>query len=179
MNKLLPLIAFSVLLLVPVGAQQVLADHPDVLTCLPPGYLLDDSDIFDVNDLVSSPYCFHSLTPPTASAPTCNSPYVPRTFIDLTTFQLIFQACHLTPQLAPDPTHPDQCQGASFLFENHCFAEALSSIIGGTLLEINTIPLLVGAIGTNPIITGLVGITLAGVAGQAVWFVHRKKKKVE
>ena len=49
-------------------------------------------------------------------------------------------------------------------------------MIGGQLLDINTLPLLVGAIGTNPIITGLVGITLAGVAAQAVWFVHKRKK---
>jgi len=48
-------------------------------------------------------------------------------------------------------------------------------MIGGELLNINTLPLLVGAIGVNPIITGLVGITIAGVAGQAVWFVHRRK----
>ncbi len=58
-----------------------------------------------------------------------------------------------------------------------CIAQAAGSMIGGALLEINTLPLLVGAIGTNPIITGLVGITIAGVAGQAVWFVHRRKKK--
>jgi len=50
-------------------------------------------------------------------------------------------------------------------------------MIGGDLLDINTLPLLVGAIGVNPVITGLVGITIAGVAGQAVWFVHRRKKK--
>jgi len=49
-------------------------------------------------------------------------------------------------------------------------------MIGGTLLDINTVSLLVASIGTNPIITALVGITLAGVAGQAVWFVHRRKK---
>jgi len=49
-------------------------------------------------------------------------------------------------------------------------------MIGGVLLDIDTVPLLVAAIGTNPIITALVGITLAGVAGQAVWFVHRRKK---
>ena len=58
-----------------------------------------------------------------------------------------------------------------------CIAQAASSIIGGALLEINSVSLLVGAIGTNPIITGLVGITIAGVAGQVVWFVHRRKKK--
>jgi len=57
-----------------------------------------------------------------------------------------------------------------------CIAQAASSIIGGALLEINSVSLLVGSIGVNPIITGLVGITIAGVAGQAVWFVHRRKK---
>ena len=52
-------------------------------------------------------------------------------------------------------------------------------MIGGELLDINTVSLLVGAIGTNPVITALIGITLAGVAGQVVWFVHRRKKKNE
>ena len=33
-----------------------------------------------------------------------------------------------------------------------------------------------GAIGVNPVITGLVGITLAGVAAQAIWFVNSRKK---
>ena len=60
-----------------------------------------------------------------------------------------------------------------------CIAQAAGSMIGGALLEINSVSLLVGAIGVNPIITGLVGITIAGVAGQTVWFVHRRKKKVE
>jgi len=49
-------------------------------------------------------------------------------------------------------------------------------MIGGELLDINSVSLLVGAIGTNPVITGLVAVTIAGVAGQAVWFVHRRKK---
>jgi len=57
-----------------------------------------------------------------------------------------------------------------------CFAESMSSMIGGELLEINTVSLLVGAIGTNPIITGLVAITLAGIVGQAAWYVHKSKK---
>ena len=51
------------------------------------------------------------------------------------------------------------------------------SMIGGELLDINTVSLLVGAIGTNPVITGLVAVSIAGVVGQAVWFVHKKKKK--
>ncbi len=179
LKKLLTLIAFSVLLLVPVGAQQVLADHPDILTCLPPGYLLEDSSIFDVNDLVSSPYCFHSLTPVTLPPPSCGFPYVPRTFIDLVSFQVVFHACHLTPQLAPDTTLAGQCQGAAVLVSNHCFAEALASMVGGILLSIDTTGVLVAAIGTDPVITGLVAITMAGIAGQAAWFIHRRKRKIK
>ena len=57
-----------------------------------------------------------------------------------------------------------------------CFGLAMGAV-GGELLDINTVSLLVGAIGTNPVITGLVAVTLAGVVGQAVWFVHRRKKK--
>ena len=56
-----------------------------------------------------------------------------------------------------------------------CFAQTMGSMIGGTLLEINTTSLLLASIGTNPVITGLVGITIAGVAWQAVWFIHKKK----
>ena len=58
-----------------------------------------------------------------------------------------------------------------------CFGLTLGAV-GGELLEINTVSLLVAAIGTNPVITALVGITIAGVAGQAIWFVHRRKKKI-
>jgi hypothetical protein len=49
-------------------------------------------------------------------------------------------------------------------------------MIGGMLLDIDTTALLVVAIGTNPVNTVLMGITLAGVAAQSVWFVHRRKK---
>lgn len=57
-----------------------------------------------------------------------------------------------------------------------CVVTNLGNMIGGELLDINTVSLLVGAIGVNPVITGLVGITLAGIVGQAVWFVHKRKK---
>jgi len=56
-----------------------------------------------------------------------------------------------------------------------CFGLSMEAV-GGAILDINTVSLLVGAIGTNPVITGLVGITIAGVAGQAIWFIHRRKK---
>jgi len=56
-----------------------------------------------------------------------------------------------------------------------CFGLAMEAV-GGAFLDIDSVSLLVGAIGTNPVITGLVGITLGGVAAQAIWFVHRRKK---
>ncbi len=53
----------------------------------------------------------------------------------------------------------------------------MMGMIGGELLDIDTMSLFIGAIGVNPVITGLVGITIAGVAGQAIWFVHRRKSE--
>ena len=51
--------------------------------------------------------------------------------------------------------------------------------IGGELLDINYVSLFIGAIGVNPVITGLVAITMGGVAAQAVWFVHRRRKSIK
>ncbi len=65
-----------------------------------------------------------------------------------------------------------------FLTEVEVIGDAIQgncNVIGGNILEIDNYALFVAAVGTNPVITGLVGITLAGVAGQALWFVHRRK----
>ena len=65
-----------------------------------------------------------------------------------------------------------------FLTEVEVTGDAIQGIcnaVGGNILEIDNYALFVAAIGTNPVITGLVGITLAGIAGQALWFVHRRK----
>ena len=71
----------------------------------------------------------------------------------------------------------DQICGSGTMIDNMmCVVQSMGSMVGGTLLEIDNYALLVAAIGTNPVITGLVAVTLAGVVGQAVWFVHRKKK---
>jgi len=47
------------------------------------------------------------------------------------------------------------------------------------LLDIDSWALFVANIGVNPVITGLVAITMAGVAEQAAWFIHRRKKKIK
>ncbi len=65
-----------------------------------------------------------------------------------------------------------------FLTEVEVTGDAIQGIcdaVGGNILEIDNYALFVAAIGTNPVITALVGITLAGVAGQTLWFVHRRK----
>jgi len=174
LNKLIPLLAFSILLLVPVS-QDVFANHPDELTCpdfggLGPGELITEAALFSQPP---PPFCLGLIE---NLPPACPPPYFSELLFPTTTVETFF-GCVTEPIPTPHITLAAQCEGASFLFENHCFAEALNSMIGGELLAINTVPLLVGAIGTNPIITGLVGITIAGVAGQAVWFVHRRKKK--
>jgi hypothetical protein len=69
------------------------------------------------------------------------------------------------------------CGQGTIISEMQCIAQQMNNLIGGTLLEIDNYSLFVGAIGTNPVITGLVGITIAGLAGQVVWFVHRKKSQ--
>jgi len=50
--------------------------------------------------------------------------------------------------------------------------------IGGTIIPVDTVSLAIAAIGIDPLITGLVALTIAGVAGQTAWFIHRRKKKV-
>ncbi len=77
------------------------------------------------------------------------------------------------------PILAELCSTGTMIDMGVCTAQAMGSMIGGALLDINTVSLLVGAIGTNPVITGLVGITIAGVAAQAIWFVKSRKKKVE
>ena len=65
-----------------------------------------------------------------------------------------------------------------FLTEVEVIGDAIEvpgNVIGGKILEIDNYTLLVAITETNPVITGLVGITLAGIAGQALWFVHRRK----
>lgn len=49
-------------------------------------------------------------------------------------------------------------------------------MIGGELLDLDTMALFVGAIGVNPVITGLVAITIDGVAAQAIWYVNSRRK---
>ena len=51
------------------------------------------------------------------------------------------------------------------------------SMVGGIPLDIDTLSLFIGAIGVNPVITGLVAITMGGVAAQAIWYVNSRRRK--
>jgi len=178
LKKLLALIAFSVLLLVPVGAQNVFANHPTILGCPPPieGLTVDlitDPLVIPSGIGTSGPFCQHSLEDLLIPDGTCLPPYV---FGDVDIVGGGYQACLVFPQQIQDLTLAAQCQGAAVLLSNHCFAEIIA-MVGGALLSIDTTAVLVAAIGTDPVVTGLVALTMVGVAGQAAWLIHRRKKK--
>lgn len=206
MNKIIPLLAFSVILLVPTGIQQgysltqvsieLFGFSPNGLE-IPPGETVEwKNNSAETVILSSSPPLFPL---PVNLAPT---EIFSHTFLNEEQFAIsvggasILDSMQLivsTPPQEPISCGPkttlnaqNQCvpnlnqicgQGTTPNFNTiTCIVTNMGNTIGGTLLEINTISLLVGAIGTNPIITCLVGITIAGVAGQTAWFVHRRKK---
>ena len=106
------------------------------------------------------------------------------------TIQIGFQCVGTSAQgfMCGDGTLEDLIQGKCFPNLNEicgqgtiisgmqCIAQTMGSMIGGTMLEIDNYSLLVGIIGYDPVITGLVGITIAGLAGQVAWYIHKKKK---
>ena len=188
MNKLIPLLAFSILLLIPVGAQQVFGTHLTP-SCPPPG-VLNTNPSFTFSG--TSNFCIETGV----FLPNCSPGYTVGVIVGGNPNL----QCAASLSSGP-PTPVGSCQNGAVLDANDhcvpdfpnicstgtmieptqmltCIAQVAGSMIGGALLDINTLSLLVGAIGVNPIITGLVGITIAGVAGQAVWFIHRRKKKV-
>ena len=153
-----------------MGAQQVFADHPD-LPCLPPG-ILNTNPVVVIQFTSNSNFCYADL----GAVVVCPDGYNFDKIFD-SIFLEFFIVCIAAPQSTPDPTLAAQCQGAAVLVGNHCFAEVMA-IIGGALLSIDTTAVLVAAIGTDPVVTGLVALTMAGVAGQTAWFIHRRKKKI-
>ena len=173
MNKQLPIVVFSILLLVPVGAQNAFADH---------------SDQYSGTD----GHCDLTLNPPVVGVDyfNCNLSGVDFTpFPDLSGAD--FSGTDLTNAdlsgliLVSADFVGANLAGANLaganLFDadfsgclNHPICD--DALVGGYLIDIDNASLFVAVIGTTPVLTGLVGITLAGVAGQAVWFIHRRKK---
>ena len=146
MNKQLPIVVFSILLLVPVGAQNAFADHSDQYSGTD-GHCLD-------------------APVPAVDYQNCNLSGVVLAGLDLTGADFTLA----------DLTNADLSgailTGTNLNCLNHPICDAL---VGGYLIDIDNASLFVAVIGTNPVITGLIGITLAGIAGQALWVIHRRK----
>ena len=179
LNKLLPLVTFFILLLVPIGAQNAFALHTDPflgidghcdLTLNPPVLGVDYSNcnlsgvvLADLN-LSGADFSGADLT----NADLSGANLVSADFVDAN-----LSGANLSgADLSDADFSGANLSGAILNCLNHSICDAL---VGGYLIDIDNASLFVAAIGTNPVLTGLVGITLAGVAVQAVWFVHRRK----
>jgi len=163
LNNVLFVVLFSVLLLVPIGAQQVFGTHP-TQSC-PGGGALNTNPAFTFQG--TSNFCLASgfgLFPP------CNFPYTSGNVLGF----VINPVCVALVITAP-PTPTGVCQNGAVLDgTGHCVCEQ-QQCVGGVIIDTDTVSLLAGAIGIDPLLTGLIGITIGGLAVQAVWFVHRRK----
>ena len=68
------------------------------------------------------------------------------------------------------------CGAGTMISGLQCIALGMQAV-GGIFVEIDTLAVLGAAVGVDPLITGLVVITMVGITGQAAWFIHRRKKK--
>jgi len=204
LNKLLSLVAFSIFLLVPVGAQNAFALHTPPflgtdlhcdLTINPPGPVtplpytncnlsgINFPDMGSPNlatvdfanadlssailaglDLNGADFTGADLT----NADLSGTILIDADFVDANLSGANLSGADLT---GADLTGAD-LSGANLNCLNHPICAAL---VGGYLIDIDNTSLFVAVIETNPVITGLIGITLAGIAGQALWVIHRRK----
>ena len=93
--------------------------------------------------------------------------------------------------IAVQPFVPITCGPKTFESDNQCLPDldeicgsgttisdmmcVVSMAVGGLFLEVDKYALLVASIGVDPLITGLVALTIAGVAGQVGWYIKKKK----
>ena len=181
MNKLIPLLAFSILLLVPVGTQNAFAGNPQVLN--PSIFNPSASGIMIVDTL--------DTTQPNTKTSSASCPATDQIIgggkLHFTQFALTTPDRWIVDESLNLSTNSYDVtvtvlENSRIEFQAFAICSGITTLlnqlgmIGGELLDINTVSLLVASIGVNPVITGLVGITLAGVALQAVWFVHRRRK---
>ena len=212
LNRLLPLLTFSILLLIPIGAQNVFADHTAPflgttghcdLTINPPGpmtpapYVL--CNLSGVNfPAIGSPNLatveFTNSDLSNAILANLDLTGADFTGADLTNADLSITILLSVDFVGADLTNADlsgadltdadldgadltnaDLSGATLDCLNHPVCTNEDALVGGTLIDIDYTPLFVSALGTSSVITGIVGITLAGIAGPAVWFVYRRK----
>jgi len=176
LNKLLPIVAFSILLLVPIGAQNAFALHSFPLLAtdghcsVAPGPGLD----FQYCDLSGVVLAGLDLTGIDFSgADLTNADLSGTILIDADFVDANLTGANLSgADLSGADFSGANLSGAILNCLNHPICGAL---VGGYLIDIDNASLFVAVIGTNPVITGLIGITLAGIAGQALWVIHRRK----
>jgi len=184
LNKLLPLVAFSILLLIPLVTQNAFADHSDPYSGID-GHCLDAPvpivDYQNCNlsgvvltglDLSGADFTLADLT----NADLSGTILFDADFVDANLSGANLSGANLS---GADLTGADfsgaNLSGANLNCLNHPICAAPAALVGGYLIDIDNTSLFVAVIGTSPVITGLVGITLAGVAGATVWFVYRRK----
>ncbi len=177
MNKVLFAVLFSVLLLIPIGAQQVFGTHL-TLGCLPPGFPnTDPTRVFGG----TTDFCTTGTAlPPGTGFPRCPIGYIPVDFI-VQPLGITVTFCVASITTIGTMTPVGSCQDGAVLDANdHCVCEQQNNqCVGGVIIDTDTVSLLAGAIGIDPLLTGLIGITIGGLAVQAVWFVHRRRKNNE
>jgi uncharacterized protein YjbI with pentapeptide repeats len=176
LNKLFPLITFFILLLVPIGAQNAFAAHsaPGLATdghcSVSPAPTLDfqycDLSGVDLSgaDLTGIDFSNADLS----GANLSNTILIDADFVDANLSGADLTGADLT---GADFSGAD-LSGANLDCLNHPIC---ADLVGGHLIDIDNVSLFVAVIGTNPVIAGLIGITLASIAGPAVWFVYRRK----
>lgn len=68
------------------------------------------------------------------------------------------------------------CGAGTFISGLQCIGLGMQAI-GGMDIQINTLAVMAAGVGVDPLITGLVVITMVGITGQVAWFVHRRNKQ--
>ncbi len=190
-------ICFSIILLVPVGAQEAFAAiHIVDLSVIPPfpnqNIISGDTIVWSL-DGVTTTGCTPLLSNtfnvnffigggPTDTAQCIAVVYnVPGT-ATITVF--FWDGIFYLPVISLDPvsifvTPTLSCGPGTIEVNGVCQCEQQNTqCVGGVIIDIDTVSLLAGTIGIDPLLTGLIGITIGGLAVQAVWFVHRRKKKL-
>jgi len=57
-------------------------------------------------------------------------------------------------------------------------SDVLTMAVGGMMIPVNAIALLAAGIGVDPLVTGLLLVTVVGISVQVAWILHKRKKKI-
>ena len=54
-------------------------------------------------------------------------------------------------------------------------SDVLTMAVGGMMIPVNAIALLAAGIGVDPLVTGLLLVTVVGISVQLAWILHKRK----